>query len=67
LLFLNVLAHHSEPGDPILLDWMRHQIDALVGIGPAGIVFGLGVVILLVPALILTVFLFDRARRQRRA
>ena len=62
MFFLNVLAHHSQPGDPILLEWIRHQIDSILGLGPSTIVFGLGAVIVLMPVLIVSVYLFDRMR-----
>lgn len=62
MFFLSILAHHSEPGDPILMDWIRHQIDAILGFGPSTIVFGLGAVIVLMPLVIISVFLYDRMR-----
>lgn len=53
------LLHHSESIDPTLLDWIRHEIDAVVGLGPVTIVLILGALIVAFPvALILA------ARRQ---
>ena len=64
MFLLSVLAHHSEPGDPRLLAWIQDQIDALVGLGPGTIVFGLGILIVAIPVGILGVYMLDRARRR---
>lgn len=57
-----VLAHHTEPGDPILLDWMRRLIDDIVGIAPFWIVILLGLIIIAVPIAIIVAFLLSRPR-----
>ncbi len=62
---LSVLAHHSEPGDPVLMEWIRHQIDAILGVGPATIVIGLGAVIVAIPLAIMVVFWAQRMRQKR--
>jgi hypothetical protein len=59
------LAHHSEPADPDLLLWIRHQIDAIVGLGPLYIVVLLGIVILAIPLGIAVLFLLNRRRGVR--
>ena len=59
-----ILAHHSEPGDPVLLGWIMHQIDATVGLGPLAIVLALGLVIVAIPLAIVAVYLV-RARHSR--
>jgi hypothetical protein len=59
----DVLAHHSEPGDPVLLEWVRHRIDDLVGLEPWAIVIMLGLLIVAVPVAIMAVFLLRRPRR----
>ena len=59
------LAHHSEPGDPDLLEWIRHQIDAIVGLGPLYIVVFLGIVIVAIPVGIAVLFLLNRRRGVR--
>jgi hypothetical protein len=56
------LLHHSESIDPTLLDWIRHEIDSIVGLGPSTIVLILGVLIVSFPVLVLL-----SARRQHRA
>ena len=56
------LLHHSESIDPTLLDWIRHEIDSILGLGPVTIVAFLGAVIVAFP-----VGLLIAARRQSRA
>ena len=56
------LLHHSEAIDPTLIDWIRHEIDAIVGLDPVTIVAILGVAIVAFP-----VGLMLMVRRQRRA
>ncbi len=65
MLLLSVLAHHSEPGDPVLLEWIKHQIDSILGLGPAEIVIGLGAVIVAIPLAIVIVFWAQRMRQKR--
>ena len=60
-----VLAHHSEPGDPVLLEWVRHRFDDLVGLEPWVIVIMLGLLIVAVPVVIMAVFLLRRPRQGR--
>jgi hypothetical protein len=59
------LAHHSEPGDPDLLEWIRHQIDTMLGLGPLYIVVLLGIVVLAIPLGITVLFLLNRRRGAR--
>jgi hypothetical protein len=47
------LLHHSESIDPTLLDWIRHEIDAVLGLGPVTIVVLLGAVIVAFPVALL--------------
>ncbi len=65
MLLLSVLAHHAEPGDPVLLDWIKHQIDSILGVGPAAIVIALGLVIVAIPLAIAIVFMAQRMRQRR--
>ncbi len=64
-MLLSVLAHQSEPGDPVLMEWIRHQIDAMLGLGPAAIVIGLGAMIVAIPLAIMVVFWAQRMRQKR--
>ena len=43
------LLHHAESIDPTLADWIRHEIDAILGLGPETIVALLGALILAFP------------------
>ena len=61
-LLLNILGHHSEPGDPVLIDWMLHLFYSVVNLGPLAIVIIIGVVIVAIPILIMAAFLSQRAK-----
>ena len=61
-ILLSVLGHHSEPGDPVLLDWLLHLFYRVVGLGPLAIVIVLGVIIVTIPVIIMAVFLTQRAK-----
>ena len=63
---LGIFAHHGEPGDPILLEWIRHQIDALFNLGPGTIVVALGAFVVVLPIVISLVFLLAQRGRQSR-
>ena len=59
-------AHHSEPADPELRGWITHQIDAIVNMEPQVIVLALAVVILAIPAVVVSLFVTQRYQRRRR-
>jgi len=61
-LLLSVLGHHSEPGDPVLIDWLIHLFQSVVSLGPMAIVIMLGVVIVAIPVVIMAAFLTQRAK-----
>ena len=63
---LGIFAHQGEPGDPILLEWIRHQIDAIFSLGPGVIVLGLGAFVVVLPIIIILVFLLAQRGRQSR-
>ena len=65
MLLLSILAHEGEPGDPVLLEWIRHQIDAVFGLGPAAIVISLSFVIIIIPIAITLVYFFQQMRHSR--
>jgi len=65
VLLLSVLAHHGEPGDPVLFEWIRHQIDSILGLGPGAIVIALGLVIVAIPLAIVIAFMAQRMRQRR--
>lgn len=62
MIWLSVLAHHGEPADPTLLEWIGHRIDELVTAGPLAIVLALGVVIVGMPAALVVWYLLVRGR-----
>lgn len=57
-----LLLHHSESIDPTLIDWIRHEIDAILGVEPGTIVLVLGALIVAFPVVLMVL-----ARRQRSA
>ena len=52
MIGLGLLLHHSEAIDPTLIDWIRHEIDAILGLEPVTIVIVLGAVIVAFPLLL---------------
>ncbi len=62
-MLLSVLAHHGEPGDPQLLEWIMHQLNTMLGVGPAAMVIGLGILIVAIPATIVAFFLLKARLR----
>ena len=62
---LSALAHHGEPGDPVLLGWIQDQIDAMLGLGDMAIVVILGAVVVAIPIGILLTYLLQRIRNIR--
>ena len=61
-----LLAHHSEPGDPILLAWIQDRIDAILGLGPETVVFVVGLFIVSMPIAIMVFYLTQRSRMRKR-
>jgi hypothetical protein len=57
------LAHNSEPGDSVLLDWILDSFDAAIGLEPEAVVIILGVFIMLIPISIIALFVIQRARQ----
>ncbi len=48
------VLHHGEAIDPTLIDWIRHEIDDIVGVGPLPIVLVLGALIVAFPIALAT-------------
>ena len=59
---LSALAHHGEPGDPVLLGWIQDQIDAILGLGDLAIVVIFGAVVVAIPIGILIAYALQRIR-----
>jgi hypothetical protein len=60
LILLSIFRHAAGPGDPVLLDWIKHKIDSVLGLGPEVIVIGLGLVVIAMPVAIMAVYLTQR-------
>ena len=62
---LSALAHHSEPGDPVLLGWIQDQINAILGLGDLAIVVILGAIVVAIPIGVLAAYAIQRVRSVR--
>ena len=62
---LSALAHHGEPGDPVLMEWIKRQIDSVIGLGDLAIVVILGAVVVAIPIGILASYVMQRVRSVR--
>ena len=60
MVLLALLAHQAEAGHPELLDWIKHQLDSVVGLGPLAVVILLGLIMLAIPAAVLLMYLVQR-------
>lgn len=62
---LRPAVHHSEAIDPTLMEWIRHQIDAVTGLGPLSIVLALGALIVAFPVGLLVLIWYQKRRSTR--
>ena len=62
---LSVLAHHSEPSDPVLIRWVLDTFEAVLGYGPLTIVIPVGIGVVAFPMALALLAL--RARRRQGA
>ena len=46
---MGIRAHHSEPTDSELLEWLLHTVDSVLGQGPLVMVVLIGLVVLVIP------------------
>ena len=51
--FLGIVAHHSEPIDPTLWEWLSVKIDHVLGLSPGVLVLLLGAVIVSFPIVVM--------------
>ncbi len=49
---LSVLAHHSEPSDPVLLRWVVDTFESIFGLAPLTVVVPIAVGVVVLPMLI---------------
>ncbi len=59
---LAILAHHEDLADPAVLEKVKHQLDAILGLGGGASAAFFGTVLLLIPVSILTFYYFYRRR-----
>jgi hypothetical protein len=45
------------------LDWIKHKIDSVLGLGPEAIAIGLGIVVIAMPVAIMAVYLTQRTNQ----
>lgn len=59
------LLHHGEAVDPTLIDWIRHKIDDILGVGPGVIVFALALGVVAFPVVLVVLAVRRRRRLER--
>jgi uncharacterized iron-regulated membrane protein len=64
-LFRLVLGHAGDAADPELLHWIKDQMDAILGLPPWAVVAMMGAIILLIPAAVISVYLWQQRRPQQ--
>ena len=60
MMLFRLLPHHADAADPELLEAIMERIDAIVPLGPVGMIIILTAFILAVPLLVL--FIYSRYR-----
>lgn len=58
--FQSIVAHHGEPGDPVLLEWIRIRLEELVGIDSLTIIVIVLASILVIPIGIVAAYIWER-------
>lgn len=61
---MGIRAHHSEPTDSELLEWLLHTVDSILGQGPLVMVVFIGLVVLAIPLAIAVLALRRRRGSQ---
>lgn len=46
---MGIRAHHSEPTDSELLEWLTHTLDSIIGQGPLVMIVVIGAVVVAIP------------------
>ncbi len=60
---MGIRAHHSEPTDPELLEWLVHAVDLVLGQGPLVMIVVIGIVVIAIPLAIAVLALRRRGRQ----
>lgn len=55
---LAILVHHEEVADPAVLEKVKHQLDAILGLGGGASAALFGIILLLIPVSILAFYYF---------
>lgn len=58
--FQSILAHNGEAGDPVLLEWIKHRLEELVGIDSLTVIVIVLAFILVIPIAIVTAYIWER-------
>ena len=61
---MGIRAHHSEPTDTELLEWLVHTLDSILGQGPLVMVVVIGIVVIAIPLAIAVLALRRRGSHQ---
>ncbi len=61
---MGIRAHHSEPTDSELLEWLLHTVDSILGQGPLVMVVLIGLVVIAIPLAIAVLALRRRGGSQ---
>ena len=64
-LFPSIVAHHGEPGDPVLFEWIKHRLAELVDIDPLTVVVIVLTFILVIPIGIVLAYLWERSHSKQ--
>ncbi len=62
LILWSIVAHHSEAADPDLLEWIKSRLDHLLRLDAWAVVAMLGLILLLIPISVVTLYLVQRRR-----
>lgn len=62
LILWSIPAHHSEAADPDLLEWIKTRLDHLLNLDAWAVVAILGLILLLIPISVVTLYLVQRRR-----
>ena len=62
LILWSISAHHSEAADPDLLEWIKSRLDHLLRLDAWAVVAILGLILLLIPISVVTLYLVQRRR-----
>ena len=62
LILWSIAAHHGEPADPDLVQWIKARLDHLLDVGPWFVVAGLSLLIILIPLSGVAFYLLQQRR-----